>query len=107
MQEDNAADFGDCRMFSQPLPVLSFRTESEAMFDEPQRVPLQPLRFGFRQHRLRHLSQELRMVLAPGEVFLNGSLLAFFGIAISETRVVLRSDVTKVAHNVHYFVISQ
>src|SRR6266403_953169 len=47
------------------------------------------------------------MILTPGHVFLKSICLAFFGLAIHKTCVIPCSDVPKVTHEIHHFVVAQ
>src|ERR1700758_3044792 len=93
-------------MLAQPLAISPIWTESLALLDEPQGVSCHPLCFRY-LHRLGKLSQELRMFIAPFHVLLVSRSLALFRIAVCEAVVVCRGDVTKVAHDVHHFMISE
>jgi len=107
VQKDDSPDFGYRSMVSQPLPVVSIRTQRFAIFRKASRMFCHPLFFHGGQHRLFESCQQLRVARVPSRIFLIRSFPAIRGFAVREPCIVLWGDIAQVAQNIHYLVIAK
>src|SRR6185369_6700412 len=93
-------------MFTKPLPVNSTGAKGLPLLNETGGMTRHPLSFRY-FHRLRQFFEQLTVGVPPLHIVLVGGFLAPLRIRVGETGIVHWRDITKIAHDVHYFVVAE